>query len=106
MEFLRADIRPGGGSLFMMTNGQFKMYGRAHYLEIEKPERLVYTQQFCDEKENLSRHPAAPTWPATMLTTVTFASEPQGGTRVRVQWQAHGEVTAEELATFVNARAA
>ena len=34
-----------------------KMYGRAEYLEIEKPDRIVYTQQFCDENENISRHP-------------------------------------------------
>ena len=34
-----------------MTNDKdVKMYGRAEYLKIEKPDRLVYTQQFCDEK--------------------------------------------------------
>ena len=33
------------------------MYGRAEYLEIEQPDRIVYTQQFCDENENISRHP-------------------------------------------------
>ena len=52
-----------------------KMYGRAEYLEIEQPDRIVYTQQFCDEHENISRHPLAPTWPETMLTTVQLAEK-------------------------------
>src|SRR6185312_13938127 len=68
MQFIRSDIRPGGSTFYFMSgNGGMKMYGRAEYLEITEPNRLVYTQQFCDESENLSRHPMAPTWPATML---------------------------------------
>ena len=52
MEFIRSDIRPGGSTFYFMTNHQdVKMYGRAEYLKIEKPDRLVYTQQFCDENE-------------------------------------------------------
>ncbi len=59
----------------MTNNADVKMYGRAEYLEIKRPDRIVYTQQFCDEQENLSRHPLAPTWPATMLTTVQLTAE-------------------------------
>ena len=52
MQFIRSDIRPGGSSFYFMTGpGGVKMYGRAEYLEIEKPDRIVYTQQFCDENE-------------------------------------------------------
>ncbi len=80
------------------------MYGRAEYLEISAPNRLVYTQQFCDENENISRHPMAPTWPETMLTVVTFSEEAPDQTRVTVTWQPYGQATAEELATFLNAR--
>ena len=105
MEFLRADIKPGGSTLYFMSNGAgVKMYGRAKYLEVVKPSRLVYTQQFCDEKENISRHPGAPTWPETMLTTVTFSEEGPEQTRVTVTWEAHGAVTREELAVFVGAK--
>jgi uncharacterized protein YndB with AHSA1/START domain len=81
------------------------MYGRAAYLAIEKPGRLVYTQEFCDEHENISRHPFAPTWPATMLTVVTLTEEGPDRTRVTVEWEPHGPTTPEELATFINARA-
>jgi len=105
MEFLRADIRPGGKSLFFMHNADLKMYGRTEYLEIERPDRLVYTQQFCDEHENISRHPYAPTWPETMLTTVTLTPEGPEQTRVTVQWEPFGAVTREELLAFIDARA-
>jgi uncharacterized protein YndB with AHSA1/START domain len=105
MEFIRADIRPGGSTLFYMSGGEgIKFYGRAHYLEIEKPNRLVYTQQFCDEKENISRHPLAPTWPETMLTNVTLTAEGPERTRVTVTWEPHGAVTREELEAFTSAR--
>jgi uncharacterized protein YndB with AHSA1/START domain len=106
MQFIRADIKPGGGTFYMMTDGKnIKMYGRAKYLEIRKPDRLVYTQEFCDEKENISRHPMAPTWPAAMLTTVQLTAEGPDQTRVTVTWETYGPTTPEELDTFINARA-
>lgn len=105
MEFIRADIRVGGTSFYNMTGPGMKMYGRAEYLKIEKPDTIVYTQQFCDEHEKLSRHPKAPTWPATMLTTVQLVSEGPDQTRVIVTWEPYGEATPEEIATFVSAKA-
>ncbi len=105
MEFISCDIRAGGGSLYAMTlpNGQ-KMYGRSSYLEITPPERIAYTQQFCDADGRVVRHPMSPTWPETMMTTVTFASEGPGRTRVRIEWEPHGALTPGELETFVRAR--
>jgi uncharacterized protein YndB with AHSA1/START domain len=87
-----------------MTNGSVKMYGRASYLEIAKPDRLVYTQQFCDENEKISRHPMSPTWPETMLTTVQLSAEGPDRTRVTITWEPQGATTPEELATFIKAR--
>ncbi len=105
MEFLRANIKPGGSTFYFMTDGgSTKMYGRANYLEIEKPTRLVYTQQFCDEHENISRHPYAPTWPETMHTVVTFTEEGANQTRVTVTWEAYGKYTTEELETFIKSK--
>jgi uncharacterized protein YndB with AHSA1/START domain len=106
LEFIRADIRPGGSSFSVMSGGNgMKMYGRASYLEIRKPDLLVYTQQFCDEKENITRHPMAPTWPATLLTNVQFSPEGPDSTRVTISWEPYGPATAEEIETFVKARA-
>lgn len=106
MEFIHADIKPGGTTFYMMSGGGgMKMYGRTKYLEVESPNRLVYTQQFCDEKQNISRHPLAPTWPATMLTTVTLTEETPERTRVTVTWEVHGQATREEMETFVKGKA-
>lgn len=105
MEFKRADMRPGGSTFYFMTNDSgVNMYGRAEYFKIENPDLLVYAQQFCDEHENLSRHPLAPTWPATMLTTVQLTEEGPERTRVTITWEPYGEVTQEELGTFIKGR--
>ncbi len=80
------------------------MYGRVNYLEIRKPDRIVYTQQFCDEHENIARHPMSPTWPETMLTIVELTAEAPDRTRVTVTWAPHGATTPAELETFIQAR--
>jgi uncharacterized protein YndB with AHSA1/START domain len=106
MHFIKCDIKPGGSSFYFMTGqGDIKMYGRAEYLQIEKPDRIVYTQQFCDEHENVSRHPLSPTWPETMLTTVQLTAEGPDRTRVTVTWEPHGVTTREELETFIKSKA-
>lgn len=105
MKFIHADIRAGGKSFFVMSNASgLKMYARAEYREVRKPDLLVYAQQFCDENENVSRHPFAPTWPATMLTAVQFISEDAAHTRVTVTTEVIGDATAEEMATFIEGR--
>ncbi len=105
MRWLKCDIKTGGNSFYCMSNDAgMKMYGRSHYLKIEKPQCIAYTQHFCDENENVSRHPMAPTWPATMLTTICFAEEGPEQTRVTISTECYGDTTPEELATFVNGR--
>lgn len=105
MQFIRADIRPKGDTFYLMTDGEeFTMYGRTEYLEIVRPHRVVYIQQFCDKEGNISRHPMVPIWPATMLTTVTLTEEDAGTTRVTVNWEPYGPTTAEELEVFKSMR--
>jgi uncharacterized protein YndB with AHSA1/START domain len=106
MTFHEADIRPGGRSFYSMAsdNGKMKMHGRAEYLKIEKPRLLVYKQQFCDEKGGVSRHPGAPVWPETMLTTVRLTEEEPGRTRVTVMWEPCDTFSAAELAAFIAQR--
>lgn len=103
MQFIRANIRSGGDSFYVMRGGDITMYGKAQYQTIE-PHRLVYTQQFCDEHEQIARHPMAPTWPATMRTTVLLTEEAPGRTRVTVTWDLDDMVTREELDTFIAGR--
>lgn len=106
MEYLTADIKPGGSSHYVMNGaGGIKMYGKASYKELSRPHRLVYTQIFCDEKGNVSRHPAAPTWPEIMLTTVSLEAESATKTRVTIRWEVTGNATAVERETFHKAKA-
>lgn len=105
MEFIRSEIKPGASTFYYMTNGTVKMYGSAHYIEVKKPNLLKYTQDFRDENEKISRHPMAPTWPETMLTTVELTAEGPEQTRVTISWEVHGHATREELETFIAGRA-
>jgi uncharacterized protein YndB with AHSA1/START domain len=81
-----------------------KMYGRSEYVEIQKPNLIIYKQQFCDENEKLTRHPMSATWPETMLTTVQLSAEAPEQTRVTITWEPYGDMTSEELETFVKAK--
>ncbi len=105
MEVVRGKIHAGDGLFYFMTNDKdVKMWGRVDYDEIARLERVTYRQQFCDEKGAISRHPFMPTWPETMRTTVLFAGEDSGRTRVTVTWEPYGEVTPAELAKFIEFR--
>jgi uncharacterized protein YndB with AHSA1/START domain len=105
MEFRDVDIRSGGSGFYKMTNGAgVNFYGRINYLDVRRPNRLIYTQQFCDANGNVSRHPGAPIWPESMLTVVEFTAEGPEQARVKITWSPDGAVTAEELAAFVAAR--
>ncbi|HEY5037669.1 MAG TPA: SRPBCC family protein [bacterium] len=105
MEYLRAEIKKGGTSFYRMDgSNNMKMYGKASYLEITKPNRIIYTQSFCDEHEKTTRHPMSPTWPETMLTTITLAEEGPERTRVTITWEVYGEASAAEHETFNKAK--
>lgn len=105
MEFTKAEIKEGGRCFYKMSNGQdLTFYGHINYLEIKKPNRIVYTQQFSDANGNLSRHPLMPTWPESMLTTVTFATEENLQTRVTVTWEPQGNISKVELEAFIKER--
>jgi uncharacterized protein YndB with AHSA1/START domain len=106
INYLKADIKPGGSAFYCMTGqGDAKIYGKANYLEMTKPHRLIYTQTFCDENEKITRHPMAPTWPEVMKTTVLFAEEDAHKTRVTLKWEVMGDATPAERETFSKAKA-
>lgn len=105
MKFIRADIKAGGSTFYRMEGAHGVLYGKAKYLEIVRPNRIVYTQIFCDEQEKISRHPLAPTWPETMLTTVDFAVEEPSRTRVTITWVVYGDASQAERDTFRQAKA-
>jgi uncharacterized protein YndB with AHSA1/START domain len=103
MEILRGGIRTGGEMFWKMTGPHVTLFGRSEYKELQ-PNRIVYTQQFLDEQGGISRHPYAPTWPETMLTTVSLTPEGPEATRVTVLWEPFGAAPKEEVAAFLDAR--
>lgn len=104
MTYKNAKIGVHETATYYMTNGEMTHHGRIKYLAITPVYRLVYTQEFTDEAGNISRHPLAPTWPETMLTTVTFAEEGPNQTRVTVNWIPYGKTTEAELHMFHSAK--
>lgn len=104
MRFLRTEPHVGGTSFYAMTaaNGMV-MHGRVTYLALERPHRIVYTQQFCDESEQVIGAPFFPHWPRTMLTTVELVSETPDRTRVSLRWEPQ-DATAADIAEFVKQR--
>ncbi len=106
MTFLKSDIKEGETTLYCMKNNEgFAMYGKAKYLEISKPNRIVYTQEFCDEKGSTTPAPFGTPWPLTMKTTVLLSEEAPNQTRVTVTFEVIGDYTREELAAFIKERA-
>lgn len=105
MRFLRSEIAPGKTTFFVITGEHGTMHVRAEYLAIEPPRRIVYTQQFVDEREQLAPAPGAETWPATLRTTVLLTEETPDRTRVTVTSEPHGDATTAEIEGFVRERA-
>ena len=105
MEFIDDKIAAGSTTFFKMTYATgLTMYGKMSYLKIERPHCIEYTQVFCDENGNLSKHPNVPVWPERMLTRVRLSAEGASQTRVTVTWQPDGTVSREELQAFIDMR--
>jgi uncharacterized protein YndB with AHSA1/START domain len=101
MRFLRSEIAVGTSTFFVIAGEHGTMHVRAEYLEIEPPRRIVYTQQFVDDREQPAPAPGAAVWPATLRTTVLFVEEAPDRTRVTVTTEPHGDATIAEVEAFV-----
>jgi uncharacterized protein YndB with AHSA1/START domain len=104
MRFLRAELHVGGTSFYAMTRPDGgTMYGLIKYIALEKPHRIAYTQQFCDEHQRVIRPPFFKDWPLAMLSTIELVAESPERTRVRVRWEPQ-DATAADIAEFVKQR--
>ncbi len=105
MKVIDADIREGGSMHFSMAGPEGPvMYGVFNYLELIPGEKIIYSQSFCDEDKNKCNPPFAKDWPPTILNTIVFSSEDGGETRVTLQTEAIGEVTSDEVRSFLESR--
>lgn len=91
-------------AFYRMPFGDSVIYGNVHYLEVKRPDRLVYMHQFANADGSPGRHPLASQWPQSLLTTVTFTEEGIGRTRVTLDWEVSGEWTQAEMDMFVNGK--
>lgn len=104
MRFLRAEPRVGGSSFYEMRFGDgAPMHGRIEYLELRRPSRIVYLQQFCDAQERVVRPAFFTHWPLRMRTTVELAVEDGQTTRATVRWEPL-DATAQDIAEFIRQR--
>lgn len=73
----KIDLRPGGACHYCMRGPDGKEYwGKGVFREIVKPERIVCTDSFSDEKGNTvspREYGMSPDWPEEAIITVTFA---------------------------------
>ena len=74
--FCKIDLRVGGASLYCMRSSDGQDYwSTGVYREIVKPERIVYTDSFADERGNVvpaTHYGMSADYPLEMLVTVTF----------------------------------
>jgi uncharacterized protein YndB with AHSA1/START domain len=95
----KMDLRVGGILHYKMDmEDGLEMWGKWTFREITPPERLVLIDSFSNSEGGVTHHPLAPTWPAEMITTITFAEE-AGKTRVTITWTPYNS-TDEEIETF------
>ena len=95
------DLKPGGSYHYALRSAEgFEMWGKFLYREVAAPERLVFISTFSNKAGEVTRHPMVPTWPLHTLSTVTFAEEGTGHTKVTLRGVPEN-ADALELATFV-----
>lgn len=105
MEYIKSEIGQGKTTLYLMSDGAaFTLYNKAKYLEITEPNRVVYTQQFCDKAGNVMRSPWDQNWPETMITTVNLVEEAPNQIRVTVTMDLASDVTQAEIQAFLKER--
>lgn len=100
-ELLRAELRAGGGFHACVRNGSFVCWTVADFVEVTRPERIVFLWRLADE----SGAPASARsqghhhdWPDETQVTVTFAARP-GGTLVTLE-QTVSEALAKQTGAY------
>ncbi len=104
MTFLRDELSPGKSALFKIEGPHGVMHVRTEYLEITPPKRIVYLQQFVDEREMPSAAPGAEQWPTTLRNEIELVEEPDGSTRITISSAPYGDASDAECDAFVQER--
>ena len=100
----KLDVRAGGQWLNEMKWGEGGgQRERMDYIEVTKPERLVWYHSMADADWNIAGNPMMADWPKVLLTVVTM--EAVGSmTKLTLTWTPH-EASEVEIACFAGAMA-
>ena len=94
----RSELKKGGVVNYCMRSPEgMDFCGRAQYLEIDPPRKIVYRDSFADKNGNpvsASYYGLSPQWPAETIVTITF-EDAGGRTRVTLN-HAFSEAPAKE----------
>ncbi|MES2016840.1 MAG: SRPBCC domain-containing protein [Pseudomonadota bacterium] len=97
---VKHEPQPGGVFHYCMQFGpSVEMYGKFQYLEIVRPERIVFLNGFADAEGNPIHYVMSPTWPVEVLNTVTL-TEADGKTSMTLHSTPHN-ADEIEIATFL-----
>jgi uncharacterized protein YndB with AHSA1/START domain len=81
IEIKKFDFKPGGIFHYSMQSPMGEIWGKFNYLEITKPEKIVFTNSFSDKDANTVRAPFSNDFPMVVKNTLTL-SEHEGKTTV------------------------
>jgi len=96
---LKLDVRNGGVFHYAMKAGGAEMYGRFDYIDVQAPEKIVFTNSFADADGNHARAPFSSEWPIKVMNNWTF-EEKNGKTTLLLRGTPF-EATEAEMARFV-----
>lgn len=100
LDVLKLDVRNGGMFHYVMrANNGAEMFGRFDYIEVQAPEKIVFTNSFADATGNHARAPFSGEWPIKVLNTWTF-EEKNGKTTLLLRGEPF-EATEAEIKRFV-----
>ncbi len=101
MECSRADVKIGGAVVFKMTDGKsINIFGRFQYRDLVIDKRIMYVQEFLDNKGNLSRHPMLQVFPSRLLVIIELSEEGHSQTKVILRVEPNGAYNKEEAEAF------
>jgi uncharacterized protein YndB with AHSA1/START domain len=76
IDVVKHEPQPGGVFHYCMRFGPgVDMYGKFEYVEIVRPERIVFINGFADAEGNRIRYVMAPTWPMEVINTTTLVAD-------------------------------
>ena len=95
------ELRPSGRHHYCARTAEgHATWGLRVFFAIEAGTRLQWRQSFSDEAGAPARHPMAPLFPVSLLSTLTFADDAAtGGARLTLTWEPV-DATPEEEAFF------